>query len=130
METQSEMQQEPGITQNPEGSRKDKVSSDVGSNGEQAGRVQVDVAPGAKVDVSIVPDKKFIEEGAREAAVYLLEATGRQIDFSKLDERGIEILHRMQTDRAGWSESFQADADAALQSLYPDNGGAKMHGPL
>lgn len=76
------------------------------------------------------PTPREIESGANASIAFYEDATGRKFPEGAVDEETSRILWQHDVSRAGWTERDEADARMALQSLYPDVGGSKTHGPL
>lgn len=90
-----------------------------------------DNVPNAENDfMPTEPTAKDIEEGANETLAFLHDTTGRTINMESMDSDIEHILYEINRQRKQWSAPMESDARAALQSLYPDNGGSKRHGPL
>lgn len=111
-----------------------------------SGEVQVDpslAGPGVQTDgvqrsgqvadgdaSSYEPSEEELQSGALETIAYFEAATGQKVTMDDDDGASIRILYALSRDREGWSSDLEANARAALQYHFPDNGGSSVSGPL
>lgn len=76
------------------------------------------------------PTAAEIERGSNETIAFFEDAVGRRFTTEGMDEETERLLYQLRQDREGWPAALESYARTALQSLFPDNGGSKVHGPL
>jgi len=76
------------------------------------------------------PTAREIEAGASQTIALAKEYTGQDFPEGALDEETLRILHALHEQRQGWSQTVEDEFRCSLQTLFPDTGGSKAHGPL
>ncbi len=90
-----------------------------------------------RVDDASIPDDmpaqltaRDVEQGALETVTWYEDAIGKKFPDGPMGEEAARILYDLNVERQDWTQAQEDDARATLQTLYPDNGGSREHGPL
>lgn len=130
MESQNQIHEEsrnPQTNQQPE---RGELNNPPPSDGIPPGTVQ-SMAANPIIDFSPPdPTPREIEEGINASVAFYEDATSQKFSQEPMDEETKRVLYQLHKDRQGWTEALENDARCALQSLYPDNGGSRVYGPL
>lgn len=87
-----------------------------------------DIAGGDIMPVE--PSTRDIEAGSYAARAFFEDATGKRFSEETMDKESQRILYDLNLQRESWSASMETDFEMQIQSIFPDNGGTAVHGPL
>ena len=76
------------------------------------------------------PTEEYIEEGFIRQVAFFQQCTGKEVNLEGVDKETKRFLSDAYYERQGWDETLDNVTRGQIQSLFPDNGGSRVHGPL